>query len=41
LLDSRLARFKGLFRTALFRAGGDHLVAVAVIWRYLLHGATA
>jgi len=37
LLDSRLARFKGLFRTALFAPVVTTLVAVAVIWRYLLH----
>jgi multiple sugar transport system permease protein len=37
LLDSRLARFKGFFRTALFSPVVTTLVAVAVIWRYLLH----
>ncbi len=37
LLDSRLARFKGLFRTALFAPVVTTVVAVAVIWRYLLH----
>jgi multiple sugar transport system permease protein len=37
LLESRLARFKGLFRTALFAPVVTTLVAVAVIWRYLLH----
>src|SRR6185312_8144004 len=37
LLDSRLARFKGFFRTALFAPVVTTLVAVAVIWRYLLH----
>jgi len=37
LLQSRLARFKGLFRTALFAPVVTTLVAVAVIWRYLLH----
>ncbi|HEY2178849.1 MAG TPA: sugar ABC transporter permease [Caulobacteraceae bacterium] len=37
LLDSRLARFKAFFRTALFAPVVTTLVAVAVIWRYLLH----
>lgn len=37
LLESRLARFKGMFRTALFAPVVTTLVAVAVIWRYLLH----
>ncbi len=37
LLESRSARFKGLFRTALFAPVVTTLVAVAVIWRYLLH----
>jgi multiple sugar transport system permease protein len=37
LLDSRLARFKGLFRTALFAPVVTTIVAVAMIWRYLLH----
>jgi multiple sugar transport system permease protein len=37
LLDSRLTRFKGFFRTALFAPVVTTLVAVAVIWRYLLH----
>jgi multiple sugar transport system permease protein len=37
LLDSRAARFKGFFRTALFAPVVTTLVAVAVIWRYLLH----
>ncbi|MFC4821316.1 carbohydrate ABC transporter permease [Dokdonella ginsengisoli] len=37
LLDSRLARFKGFFRTALFAPVVTTIVAVAVIWRYLLH----
>ncbi|MGH8852254.1 MAG: carbohydrate ABC transporter permease [Casimicrobiaceae bacterium] len=35
LLNSRLARFKPLFRTALFAPVVTTLVAVAVIWRYL------
>ncbi|HEY0857157.1 MAG TPA: sugar ABC transporter permease [Albitalea sp.] len=37
LLQSRLARFKPLFRTALFAPVVTTLVAVAVIWRYLFH----
>jgi len=37
LLDSRLARFKGLFRTALFAPVVTTVVAVAMIWRYLFH----
>lgn len=37
LLHSRLARFRGVFRTALFAPVVTTLVAVAVIWRYLLH----
>jgi multiple sugar transport system permease protein len=37
LLDSKLARFKGLFRTALFAPVVTTVVAVAVIWRYLFH----
>ena len=37
LLDSHLARFKPLFRTALFAPVVTTLVAVALIWRYLLH----
>jgi len=37
LLSSRLARFKPFFRTALFAPVVTTLVAVAVIWRYLLH----
>ena len=37
LLDSRLARWKGFFRTALFAPVVTTVVAVAVIWRYLLH----
>jgi multiple sugar transport system permease protein len=36
LLDSPLARFKPFFRTALFTPVVTTLVAVAVIWRYLL-----
>ena len=37
LLNSPLARLKGLFRTALFTPVVTTLVAVAVIWRYLLN----
>jgi multiple sugar transport system permease protein len=36
LLDSKLARFRPLFRTALFAPVVTTVVAVAVIWRYLL-----
>lgn len=37
LLNSKLARFKGFFRTALFAPVVTTVVAVAVIWRYLFH----
>ncbi|WP_058834849.1 carbohydrate ABC transporter permease [Luteimonas abyssi] len=37
LLNARVARFKPLFRTALFAPVVTTLVAVAVIWRYLFH----
>ena len=37
LLNSPLARFKALFRTALFAPVVTTLVAVAVIWRYLFN----
>jgi multiple sugar transport system permease protein len=37
LLNARVARFKALFRTALFAPVVTTLVAVAVIWRYLFH----
>jgi multiple sugar transport system permease protein len=37
LLDSKLARLKGLMRTIYFAPVVTTLVAVAVIWRYLLH----
>ncbi|MGN6518269.1 MAG: carbohydrate ABC transporter permease [Dokdonella sp.] len=37
LLDARVARWKGVFRTALFAPVVTTVVAVAVIWRYLLH----
>jgi len=36
LLNSRLARFQSFFRTALFAPVVTTVVAVAVIWRYLL-----
>jgi len=37
LLDSRFARWQGFFRTSLFAPVVTTAVAVAVIWRYLLH----
>ncbi|MEO8803734.1 MAG: sugar ABC transporter permease, partial [Rudaea sp.] len=37
LLNSPLARLKGLHRTALFAPVVTTVVAVAVIWRYLFH----
>jgi multiple sugar transport system permease protein len=37
LLQSKLARFKPLVRTALFAPVVTTLVAVALIWRYLFH----
>ena len=37
LLQSKLARFPGVFRTALFAPVVTTLVAVAVIWRYLFN----
>ncbi|MBU6260225.1 MAG: sugar ABC transporter permease [Burkholderiales bacterium] len=37
LLNSRLARWQAFFRTALFAPVVTTVVAVAVIWRYLLH----
>jgi multiple sugar transport system permease protein len=37
LLHSRLARFKAVFRTSLFAPVVTTIVAVAVIWRYVLH----
>ena len=37
LLNSPLARFKGLFRTALFAPVVTTVVAVALIWKYLFH----
>lgn len=37
LVNSRLIRFSGLFRTAFFLPVVTTLVAVAVVWRYLYH----
>lgn len=37
LLNSPLLRWRGFFRTALFAPVVTTLVAVAVVWRYLLH----
>ena len=37
LLDARVTWLKGLFRTAYFAPVVTSLVAVAVIWRYILH----
>ncbi len=37
LLDSRLARLRGFFRTALFAPVVTTLAAVAVVWVFLLH----
>jgi multiple sugar transport system permease protein len=37
LVNHRLARFKGLFRTIYFAPVVTTLVAVAVVWRYLYH----
>ncbi len=37
LLNARAARWRGAFRTALFAPVVTTLVAVAVVWRYLLH----
>jgi multiple sugar transport system permease protein len=37
LLNSKLARWQSLFRTLLFAPVVTTLVAVAIIWRYLLH----
>ena len=37
LLNAPAARFKALYRTALFAPVVTTLVAVAVIWRYLFH----
>jgi multiple sugar transport system permease protein len=37
LVNSRLVRFKGLFRTVFFLPVVTTLVAMAVVWRYLYH----
>jgi multiple sugar transport system permease protein len=37
LLNSKLAKFKPFFRVALFAPVVTTLVAVAIVWRYLLH----
>jgi multiple sugar transport system permease protein len=37
LLNHRLVRFKGLFRTVYFAPFVTTLVAVAIVWRYLYH----
>jgi multiple sugar transport system permease protein len=37
LLNSKLARFRSFFRVALFAPVVTTLVAVAIVWRYLLH----
>ncbi len=37
LVDARLTRFKGFFRTVYFAPVVTTLVAVAVVWRYLYH----
>ncbi len=37
LLNARLVRFRGFFRTVLFLPVVTTLVAVAVVWRYLYH----
>ncbi|MGH7724856.1 MAG: carbohydrate ABC transporter permease [Candidatus Eiseniibacteriota bacterium] len=37
LLASKLARFKGFFRTVYFAPVVTTLVAVAIVWRYLYH----
>lgn len=37
LLNSKLVRCKGVFRSALFMPVVTTLVAVAVVWRYLYH----
>jgi multiple sugar transport system permease protein len=37
LLDARLARWRTLFRTVYFAPVVTTLVAVAIVWRYLLH----
>ena len=37
LLNSRLVRWKGFFRTAFFAPVVTTLVAVAVVWRFIYH----
>jgi len=37
LVDARVARWKGLFRTVFFLPVTTTIVAVAVVWRYLYH----
>lgn len=37
LVNARLARWKGLFRTIYFLPVVTTMVAVAIVWRYLLH----
>ncbi len=37
LVNAKTARFKGLFRTIYFTPVVTTLVAVAIVWRYLLH----
>jgi len=37
LVNARLARWKGLFRTIYFMPVVTTMVAVAIVWRYLLH----
>jgi multiple sugar transport system permease protein len=37
LVNSKLARFRGFFRTVLFAPVVTTLVAVAVVWRYIFH----
>jgi len=37
LLNARLVRFRGLFRTVYFAPVVTTLVAVAIVWRYLYH----
>jgi multiple sugar transport system permease protein len=37
LVNSKVARFKGLFRTVFFAPVVTTLVAVAVVWRYIFH----
>ena len=39
LLNSKLGALQAVLPHRALRAGGDHLVAVAVVWRYLFHTA--